>query len=358
MQGSRSAKQPADILQDPRWKMLLRRDRNADGKFVFSVKTTGVYCRPSCPARRGRPEHVAFHNTAQEAEVAGFRPCRRCRPNGPSPAAERTAIVVGLCQLLESEESVPAIQALAARAGWSVSYLQRTFKAVTGRSPAAYAAGLREARVRAALAKGTGVTEAFYGAGYNSGGRFYETAARTLGMKPGEFRRGGEGVDIRFATAPCSMGYVLAAATPRGICAIFLGDETETLIHDLRRRFAKATILEGDRDFQQMLTAVVAFVDAPAAALDLPLDIRGTAFQQRVWQALQEIPPGKTVSYTEIARRIEAPKSVRAVAGAIAANPVAVAIPCHRVIREDGDLSGYRWGVQRKRALLDRERKK
>ena len=341
--------------RDPRWTALRARDASADGTFFYSVKTTGVYCRPSCAARPARPENVAFHATAAAAQQAGFRPCKRCKPDQP-PLAERQAVqVAALCRLIEHGDPVPTLGELASHAGWSVFHTHRLFKAVTGVTPKAYAAAHRATRVRGELRTRSTVTEAIYGAGYGSSARFYETSNAVLGMTPTKYRAGGSDLEIRFAIGACSLGAILVAATPRGVCAILLGDEPAALAHDLEQRFPRARLVGADPAFEQLVAQVIALVEQPRIATKLPLDIRGTVFQQRVWKALCQIPPGNTASYTEIARRIGAPRSVRAVAQACGANALAVAIPCHRVVRSNGDLSGYRWGVARKRALLDRE---
>lgn len=345
----------AATQRDPRWAAVLARDAQADGRFFYSVKTTGVYCRPSCAARAARPENVEFHLTAADAERAGFRPCKRCRPDQPPLAEMRAARVAALCRLIENADQAPSLDDLAMHAGLSASHAHRMFKAVTGLTPKAYAAAHRAKRVRAELDRSQTVTDAIYGAGYNSSGRFYDNADQVLGMTPTRYRRGGEDTAIRFAIGDCSLGAILVAASERGVCAILIGDDPEALARDLQDRFARAELIGGDAVFEQWVAKVVGLVEVPRLGLDLPLDVRGTAFQQRVWQALREIPPGATASYSEIARRIAAPKAVRAVAGACAANTLAVAIPCHRVVRTDGSLSGYRWGVERKRALLERE---
>ncbi|MDA8259765.1 MAG: bifunctional DNA-binding transcriptional regulator/O6-methylguanine-DNA methyltransferase Ada [Betaproteobacteria bacterium] len=344
-------------LDDPRWTAVLARDAAADGQFVYSVRTTGVYCRPSCASRAARPENVQFHLTAAAAERAGFRPCKRCRPDQAPLAAQHAALVAELCRFIEQADPAPSLQALATRAGLSRYHLHRIFKAVTGVTPGAYAAAHRAARVRAELGRSGTVTEAIYGAGYNSSGRFYASAERMLGMAPRAYREGGANTVIRFAIGRCSLGAILVAASARGVCAIFMGDDPEALARELQGRFPRARLLGADTGFEEVVARVVALVEAPALGLDLPLDIRGTAFQQRVWQALREIPAGRTASYSELAQRVGAPQAVRAVAGACAANVLAVAIPCHRVLRRDGALSGYRWGVERKRALLEREAK-
>ena len=340
---------------DERWAAVVSRDRTAGGAFFYSVATTGVYCRPGCPSRRPRREHVRFHASREEAESAGFRACRRCRPDEP-PLVERHAeAVAASCRLIDAAEEMPALETLAAAAGMSTSHFHRVFKAATGCTPRAYAAARRANRTRAALRRGGTVTDAVYDAGFNSGGRFYAASREILGMTPVAFRRGGAGETIRFAVGACSLGAVLVAATTKGVCAILLGDDPDALVHDLEDRFPQAELVGGDPEFESLVARVVGFVEAPALGLDLPLDIRGTTFQQRVWRALRDVPAGATATYREIAERIGAPRAARAVARACATHPLAVAIPCHRVVRSDGALSGYRWGVERKRALLDRE---
>jgi AraC family transcriptional regulator of adaptative response/methylated-DNA-[protein]-cysteine methyltransferase len=345
----------ATVVRDPRWAAVMDRDASADGTFFYSVKTTGVYCRPSCAARPPRPENVGFHPSRAAAEQAGFRPCKRCKPDQPPLAERQAAQVAELCRLIESSDEAPSLDALASHAGLSVYHLHRVFKAVTGVTPKAYATAHRAERVRAELGKSATVTEAIYGAGYSSNGRFYEESNQLLGMTPTEYRAGGASMEIRFAIGECSLGSILVAATARGVCAILLGDDPDELAHDLERRFPRAQLIGADAGFEQLVARVVGLVESPRVGVDLPLDVRGTAFQQRVWQALREIPPGSTASYAEIASAIGAPRATRAVAQACAANAIAVAIPCHRVVRTDGDLSGYRWGVERKRTLLARE---
>jgi len=340
---------------DPRWAAVRARDAQADGSFVYSVRTTGVYCRPSCGARGPRPENVAFHDTPADAQRAGFRPCRRCKPEQPTLAVQQAAVVARLCRLLETDEPPPSLETLAREAQWSPFHLHRVFKRITGLTPKGYAAAHRGRRVQQALSRSGSVTEAIFEAGYNSSGRFYADAPKVLGMTPTRYRAGGADTELRFAVGQCSLGAILVARSDVGVCAILIGDDPDALARDLQDRFPRARLLGGDADFEQWVARVVGFVEAPALGLDLPLDVRGTAFQQRVWQALQAIPPGRTASYSEIARRIGAPAATRAVAQACGANALAVAIPCHRVVRNDGALSGYRWGVERKRALLARE---
>jgi len=314
-----------------------------------------VYCRPSCASRPARRENVGFYESTYAAEQAGFRPCRRCHPHEPALAEQRADAVAKACRTIETAECVPTLDALAQAAGMSRFHFHRVFKSVTGVTPKAYAAQHRAQRVRDELSRSETVTDAIYDAGFNSNGRFYATAAQTLGMTPTTFRARGAGESIRFAVGDCSLGVVLVAATDKGVCAIMLGDDPEALVRDLQDRFGNARLIGADQAFEQWVAKVIGFVEAPALGLDLPLDVRGTAFQQRVWQALREIPAGQTASYTEIAARIGAPQAVRAVAHACASNAIAVAIPCHRVVRQSGALSGYRWGVKRKHALLDRE---
>jgi AraC family transcriptional regulator of adaptative response/methylated-DNA-[protein]-cysteine methyltransferase len=354
---TRTEMMAAATVSDPRWAAVAARDPAADGRFFYSVRTTGVYCRPSCGARPPRPENVAFHATAADAQAAGFRPCKRCRPDQPALAEQHAAMVARLCRHIEQAEPAPGLAELAALAGLSPHHLHRLFKAATGLTPKAYADAHRARRVREGLDGGATVTQALYDAGFNSSGRFYGQSDALLGMTPGRYRAGGADTEIRFAVGQCSLGAILVAASERGVCAILLGDDPEALVRDLQDRFAQARLVGGDAAFEQLVARVVGLVEAPGTgSAGLPLDVRGTAFQQRVWQALREVPAGQTVSYAEVARRIGAPTSARAVAQACGANPLAVAIPCHRVVRHDGDLSGYRWGVERKRALLRREK--
>jgi AraC family transcriptional regulator of adaptative response/methylated-DNA-[protein]-cysteine methyltransferase len=291
----------------------------------------------------------------ESAKAAGFRPCKRCNPDGPSIEAENAALVARACRIIEESEEEPSLEVLAAAVGRSPSYFHRVFKAATGVTPKDYAAANRAAKVRQRLASGSSVTEAIYDAGFNSSGRFYEKSTDMLGMTPSQYRTGGANEEIKFAVGQTSLGAILVASSKKGVAAILLGDDPDKLVRNLQDRFARAHLVGADRDYEALVARVVGFVEAPRIGLDLPLDVRGTAFQRRVWQALQEIPVGATVPYAEIARRIGAPTAVRAVAGACAANNLAVAIPCHRVVRSDGSLSGYAWGVERKRVLLDRE---
>jgi AraC family transcriptional regulator of adaptative response/methylated-DNA-[protein]-cysteine methyltransferase len=345
----------AATRNDPRWAAVLARDAAADGTFFYSVRSTGVYCRPSCASRPARPDNVAFHASSAEAESAGFRPCQRCHPDLPPLAERQAALIAELCRWLDTLEQPPSLDELAERAGLSRHHLHRLFKSVTGLTPRAYATARRAERLRSALRAGGPVTAAIYAAGYNANSRCYAETDQVLGMTPQRYRAGGRGSVIHFATGQCTLGAILVAASERGICAILLGDAPAALLEELRQRLPHAELCPGDAAFAAQVAAVVAFVDAPRLGLALPLDLRGSAFQQRVWQALQQIPPGQTLSYSELATRIGAPKAVRAVASACAANPLAVAVPCHRAVRSDGGLAGYRWGLERKRALLKRE---
>lgn len=351
---SRPAKPPISD-NDPRWQAVLARDPSADQHFVYAVRTTGVYCRPSSPSRLPRRENVEFFDTPQQAEAAGYRASRRHAANRTQLAEQHTAQVTRACQLIESADSEPNLNQLAAHVGMSPFHFHRVFKAVTGLTPKAYASAQRARKVRARLLQAQSITEALYDAGYNSNSRFYASSDDLLGMLPGTYRNGGANMQIRFAVGQCALGAILVAQSARGICAILLGDDPHALLEDLQDTFPKAHFIGADPDFEQLVARVVGFVEAPAIGLDLPLDLRGTAFQQRVWQALRTIPSGSTVSYAEIAQRIGAPKAVRAVAQACGANSIAVAIPCHRVVRSDGGLSGYRWGVARKQQLLELE---
>ncbi len=345
----------AATTSDPRWNAVVTRDPAADGNFFYSVKTTGVYCRPSCASRPARPENVRFHATRTDAEKAGFRPCKRCKPDQLSLVAQHAVVVAKVCRLIERAETVPGLVELASHAGMSASHFHRVFKAATGLTPKAYAAAHRGKRVRNELDRSSTVTKAIFDAGYSSSGRFYEKSTALLGMTPSKYRAGGANTKIRFAIGECSLGSILVAASERGVCAILMGDDPDALARDLQDRFPRAQLMGSDKKFERVVAKVVGIVEAPAKGLELPLDVRGTAFQQRVWEALQKIPAGSTVTYSQIAKRIGAPKSVRAVASACAANALAVVIPCHRVVRNDGGLAGYRWGVERKRALLKRE---
>jgi AraC family transcriptional regulator of adaptative response/methylated-DNA-[protein]-cysteine methyltransferase len=351
-------KLPLSSRDDARWAAVVARDASFAGQFYIAVKTTGVYCRPGCPARLAKRANVRFFDTRDEAERAGFRPCKRCKPGEPALAELHAEKVAQACRLIEAAEETPKLDALAETVGLSPYHFHRIFKQAVGVTPKAYSIAHRNKRVRAGLPKSDTVTAAIYDAGFNSNGRFYANASEVLGMAPAEFREGGAGQDIRFAIRECSLGLILIAASEKGVCAILFGDDPDELQRDLQDQFPRARLIGGDKSFEDLTAKVIAFVESPGEGLDLPLDIRGTAFQHRVWDALRRIPAGSTASYAEIARKIGKPKAVRAVARACATNRIAVAIPCHRVIGSDGSLTGYRGGIERKRALLAREVKK
>src|SRR6266852_8777623 len=308
-----------DVANEPRWARIVARDRTADGQLWYSVTTTGVYCRPSCPSRSANPKNVQLHDSLEEAKATGFRPCKRCHPDGLSVDAENVAVVARACRLIEESEEEPSLTNLAAAVGRSPSYFHRRFKAVTGLTPKDYAAAHRAAKVREGLASGNSVTEAIYDAGFNSSGRFYEKSTDMLGMTPTQFKTGGANEEIRFALGQTSLGAILVASSKKGVASILLGNDPDALLRQLQDRFPKAKLIGADKDYEGLVARVVGFIEAPEIGLDLPLDVRGTAFQQRVWQALREIPAGTTTSYGDIARRIGSPHSVRAVAGACAA---------------------------------------
>ncbi len=350
---SRDAHQATEC--DPRWAAVVARDRAADGRFFYSVRTTGVYCRPSCAARLANPKNVSFHASTTDAEAAGFRPCKRCKPDQAPLEEQHAARIAAACRAIETAETMRPLAILAEGAGLSPHHFHRIFKAITGVTPRDYAAAHRAKRLRESLVETERVTDAIYDAGFGSGSRFYEQADAILGMTPTRYRDGGHDAVIRFAVGETSLGPILVAASEKGVCAILMGDDPNALLRDLQDRFRKARLIGADPDFEATVAKVVGLVEAPRLGLDLPLDVRGTAFQQRVWRALTELPVGSTASYADVARAIGQPKAVRAVAQACGANALAVAIPCHRVVRNDGALSGYRWGVERKRMLLDRE---
>lgn len=339
-----------------RWQALVNRDPAFDGVFFYSVQTTGVYCRTVCPSKLALRKNVRFHATCRDAEKAGFRPCMRCTPNERSLDERHAGIVVKACRMIEQSDESISLEKLAEAVGMSRHHFHRLFKAQTGVTPKAFTTAHRSQRIKHEIAQRDTITEAIYRAGFNSNGRFYETSTSVLGMTPKNYRAGGAGTSIRFAIGECWLGTILVAASERGVCSILLGDDPDRLARELQDRFPKADMIGGDSSFESWVAIVVGFVANPSIGLELPLDIQGTAFQQRVWQALREIPSGSTASYSEVAERIGHPKSARAVARACAANPLAIAIPCHRVVRTDGTLSGYRWGVEKKRNLLRLER--
>ncbi len=340
-------------LDDTRWELVARREA-AD--FLYAVTTMGIYCRPGCPSPRPRRENVRYFAAVDEAEAAGFRACRRCDPKGEREAIAR-AVVADACAAMEADEGIPSLETLAKRAGYSRFHFLRMFRDHTGVTPRSYAEGVRARRLQAALTGGARVADAIQGAGFGSESRVYEDTGRLLGMTPGALRRGGAGEEIRTAFADCPFGRLLVGATASGVCFLGFAEPDDALMGDLRRRFPRATVVMDDAGLAEILALVLDFIAEPREALALPLDLRGTAFQVRVWEALRRIPPGETRSYGELAKMIEAPRAIRAVARSCATNPVSLAVPCHRVVGRDGDLTGYRWGVPRKREMLARERR-
>ncbi len=332
------------------WQAVCERDAAFDGRFVFAVRSTGIYCRPSCPARRPQRANVSFHADAAAAEAAGFRACQRCVPKGQSPAQQLDALVAAACRLLEGSETTPTLEQLAARIGLSPSHLARAFKARTGLTPRAWAAARRRQRLEDALPAAGSVLEAALQAGYSGTRALYETSAA---LSPAQRRQRGAGERLRYAFAACPLGLLLLAASARGVCALLFGDDRETLLADLRRRFAAAELQEDPHGLGDWLEATLRQLDEPARAAHLPLDLRGSAFQQRVWQALQAIPSGQTRRYGELAEQLGS--HPRAIASACASNPLGLLVPCHRVVGAGGALSGYRWGVPRKALLLAAE---
>jgi AraC family transcriptional regulator, regulatory protein of adaptative response / methylated-DNA-[protein]-cysteine methyltransferase len=350
--------QAATTMTFPRasyWDAVVSRDRSMDGVFYYAVLSTGVYCRPSCPSKRPRPENVIFFRAHEAAERAGFRPCLRCQPQRVRQPDPNAQLAANVCRYIDEHSGEPAtLESLGRALGVSPFHLQRTFKAVTGITPRAYADSLRLNSLKAGLREGRSVTRSLYDAGYGSSSRLYERASSHLGMTPARYGKQGSGVTIRYAVAATPIGKVLLAMTERGVCSIRFGDSVEALERELHGEFPKAAIVRADQELAPEVNALGAILQGkPVAAL--PLDIRATAFQRRVWEALQAIPRGETKSYGEVAREIGQPKAARAVARACASNPVAIAIPCHRVVREDGGSGGYRWGEERKQKLLELE---
>jgi len=343
---------PIDRRSDEQlWDQVLHRE---PGDFLYAVTTMGIYCRPGCPSPPPLRKNVRFFRNPAEAETAGFRACRRCDPKGDR-ARLAQAVVRDACAFIEASEQIPSLDALAQRSGYSRFHFLRMFRDHTGLTPRSYAEGVRARRLHAALANGARVVDAVADAGFGSESRVYEKTGELLGMTPGALRRGGEGEVIRTAFADCPFGRLLVGATDKGVCFIGFAEPDQALEGDLRRRFPRARLLPDDKALASAVRAVLDFLAEPKQALDLPLDLRGTAFQQRVWRTLCRIPVGETRSYAEVARMLGAPNAVRAVARSCATNPVSLAVPCHRVVGSDGALTGYRWGVPRKRALLERE---
>ena len=341
---------------DSRWEAVLARDGRADGAFVYAVRTTGVYCRPSCPSRRPRRESVAFFPAPDAAEIAGFRECRRCRPRQGAPAPAGLDAVRRASAFIQAHADEPLTLAqVAGHVGTSPFHLQRTFTRLAGISPRAYHEAVRAGRFRDGLRHGTAVSGAVYDAGYGSISRVYERRPTGRGMTPATYRRGGKGMDVTYTIVDSPVGRLMVAGTEKGICSVKLGDRDEGLEQDLRREYPEAAVTRDQSAFARWVRTLVSHLDGRHPHLDLPLDVQATAFQWKVWRYLQSIPYGETRAYSDVARAIGEPSAVRAVARACATNPVCLVVPCHRVVGKDGSLTGYRWGVQRKKELLARE---
>ncbi len=343
-----------DMQSEMQWQQVVTRDARQDGRFVFAVRTTGVYCRPSCPSRRPRRDSVEFFADPQQAERAGYRACLRCKPTQISAPAQA---VLRARQLLDEADGVMTLAEMSKRVGVSPFHLQRLFKRATGLSPREYQSARRMQQVKHGLRKGDDVTTALYDAGYGSPSRLYEKSAQHLGMTPGTYRRAGAGLKVQYTVVPSPLGRMLVAATQRGLCAVRFGDSASELEDGLREEFRAAELHRDDAALQRYVQPLLASTRGERITVDLPLDLRATAFQIKVWDELRRIPSGETRSYSEVAKAIGDPKAVRAVASACASNPVAVAVPCHRVIRGDGNLAGYRWGIERKKKLLKHEQR-
>lgn len=341
---------------ESRWQAVVDRNRDADGHFIIGVHSTGIFCRPGCPAKTPRRDNVRFYESVVDATKAGLRPCKRCKPLGTSLTEHHVEVVAAACARIDASDESPLLADLAREAGMSPWHFHRVFKSVTSLTPAQYARAHRATRLRTELESAQTVTRAMYDAGFQSPGAFYATTNESLGMAPSSFRNKGMGERIQVAVRQTSIGHVLIAATARGICNVTMGDAPDVLLDDFSTRFANAAISQAGPDLDHVISAVIARLEQPSTSFELPLDLRGTAFQHRVWNALRSIPAGSTSTYSDIARSIDAPASGRAVANACGANPLAVIVPCHRVVRKDGDLGGYRWGMDRKRELLSRER--
>jgi len=349
--------QGAESIPNQAWQAVLERDRRYDGMFVYAVRSTGVYCRPSCPSRRPRPEQVEFFDAPKSAEGAGYRSCKRCRP-AENGLAKLPAMITRVCRTLDEQlEGEPTLEQLADVAGMSSFHLQRSFKQALGISPRQYAELRRFLRLRKELQKGPDVTTAMYEAGFSSPSRLYERSRLSLGMNPSAYKAGAPGQRIRYTIADTVLGKTLVAVTEKGVCAVRIGESAATLEKELKAEFPLAQVANDDKSLAALVKHVATLAEGKAQAKDIPLDIRHTAFQWKVWQALRNIAPGETRSYQEVAKAIGDPRAVRAVARACAANPVALVVPCHRVVRSDGSLSGYRWGVERKKKLLEGEKK-
>lgn len=343
------------ITNDARWQAVMTRDSNADGCFFYAITTTGIYCYPSCPSRLAQRVNTLFFATSNDAQRAGFRPCKRCQSDQDTPLNRNTHIVANACRLIESSNEPIDLETLAKSQHMSRYHFHRLFKSITGITPKAYSLVYRAHKIKTELTDCSSITEAIYHAGFNSSACFYATSTEILGMTPTQFKNGGHSETIHYSIGTCSFGPILVARSEKGICAILIHNDNKPILADLQKRFPKATLVEDKSDFHHWLAQVIHFVEAPQKGLELPLDIRGTIFQQRVWHILQRIPLGTTASYTDIATQLGDPKAVRAVARACAANPIALLVPCHRVVRSDGGISGYRWGAENKRTLIARE---
>ncbi|SRR5713101_894733 len=341
---------------EKQWQLVLARDANADGKFVYAVRSTGIFCRPTCPSRRPKRKLVEFFATPAEAERAGYRACKRCRPNEANPQVRK---IEAACRLIDENIDVTlTLSVIGNKVGLSPFYLQRLFKRVLGISPQQYQQSRRTGEFKSALLRGSKVTDAIYEAGYGSSSRLYEKAPARLGMTPSTYQRKGAGVAIKFAIMNTQLGKLLVALTDKGVCSIQFGEDEDQLENELRKQFSGATITHDDNGLQQVTSKIAAYLQGSAVRLDFPLDVQATAFQGRVWEALRQIPYGETRSYSQVAESVGDKRAVRAVAGACASNPVSLVVPCHRVVQKNGSLAGYRWGTHRKAALLAGERKK
>jgi len=343
---------------DDKWRVLVERDNRADGAFFYGVLTTGIYCRPNCSSRLPNRKNVRFFNTLKEAEIAGFRPCKRCHPRNKDVENHKTIAVLKACRIMDEADTPSNLEEIAQKVGFSPYYFHRVFKKIVGVTPKQYAMEIRLKKTRAGLKSGDSVTHAIYNSGFESSSRFYEKSNKTLGMNPSAFKKGAPNIEIQYSVVQYDLGWVLVAMTEKGICSVTLGDSPEKLRKILFKSFPNAIFKEPGQHFNDIMAKVLSQIDTPKRRrVELPLDIQGTAFQRSVWEALQKIAPGTMKSYAEIAASIGKPRAVRAVAGACSANPVAVVIPCHRVVRKNGALGGYRWGIERKRDLLVKEHK-
>ncbi|MEH1883435.1 bifunctional DNA-binding transcriptional regulator/O6-methylguanine-DNA methyltransferase Ada [Nostoc sp.] len=350
--------QQTSVLEKTLWEAVLNRDPTIDGKFFYGVRSTGIYCRPICPSRRPNRNQVCFFQSAQEAESLGFRPCKRCQPQSETVPNIGKSKVLAACRYIETQiDRIPTLSELSSQVQMSPSYLQKVFKQIIGVSPFQYGDALRSQRLKQRLQSGEEIADAVYDTGYGSSSQLYEKAPKQLGMTPKTYQQAGKTINIVYAIAPCSLGYLLVATTEKGICAVKLGDEADKLEHILNQEFHQAHIMRDDQIHKEWIQAILDLIAGDKTHLDLPLDVRGTAFQKQVWQALQKIPYSQTRTYTDIARDIAKPQAVRAVGNACGANPIALIVPCHRVLRSDGSLGGYHWGIERKQKLLIQESK-